>query len=151
MGTTQVDHCRKGQENQVWLLMHYRALVLPAEHTERGEILSVFSSRVFHGCFQGGRSTVLWFRYRDMTYRHSMVTNCPGNPAHVVWEARALGFALTENGCGSSWPSDSWEDIVTRLKVLYCYEDEGVGTRTCAYKNTVACMGVESRKVWQIT
>lgn len=101
MGTTQVDHCREGQENQVQLLMHYRALVLPAEHAERVAI-SVFSSRVFHGCSQGGRSTVLWFRYQDMTSRHSIVTNYPGNPSRVVREARALGFALTENGCGSS-------------------------------------------------
>lgn len=37
------------------------------------------------------------------------------------------------------------------MKVLYCYEDEGIGTRMCAYMNTVACMGVECHKVWQIT
>lgn len=82
--------------------MHYRAVVLPDEQDERGEIFSVFSSRVFHSGFQGERSTVLWFGYWDMTSRHSIVTNCSGNPTQLVWEARALGFALTENGCGSS-------------------------------------------------
>lgn len=117
MATTQVNHCREGQEKQVWLLMPYRALVLPPEHAERGEI-SVFSSRVFHGCFQGGRSTVFWFRHRDMAYRHSIMTNCPGDPTHVVWEAHALGFALTENGCGSSQQ--------VRLLRGYCYKDEDI-------------------------
>lgn len=52
-----------------------------------------------------------------MTYRHSTVTDCPGNPTHVVWEAHALGFALTENGCGSSQP--------VRLLRGYHYKDEG--------------------------
>lgn len=81
--------------------MQYRALDLPAEHAETDEI-SVFSSGVVCGYFQGGGSIVLWFRYRDKTYRHSTVINCPVTAALALsGEARALRFAHPENGCGS--------------------------------------------------
>lgn len=33
------------------------------------------------------------------------------------------------------------EGIVTTMKVLYCYEDEGIGMRICAYMNTVVLHG----------
>lgn len=37
--------------------------------------------------------------------------------------------------------SDSGEDLTTRMKVLCCYENEGVGVRMCGYVNTTVLQG----------
>lgn len=68
-----------------------------------------------------------------MICRLTLVRDCLGNLTHVAWEAHALGFVLTENGCGRSQP--------VRLLRGYCYRDEGIGMRMCAYVNAAVLHG----------
>lgn len=93
------------------------------------------------------RGIALWFRYWDMTYRHSWHTArvIPllwyGNHMYLVFPLHKMDVRVPDH-------SDSGEDLTTRMKVLSCYEKEGIGVRMCAYVNAIVWQG--SGESWSL-